>query len=52
MRELKRKGIAGFSEDATRVLASFVTSNARQAAINMNVDDHRGHGLEVAGSQG
>lgn len=39
MRELKRKGIAGFSEDATRVLASFVTSNARQAAINMNVDE-------------
>lgn len=36
MRQLKRKGIAGFSQDATRVLASFVTSNARQAAININ----------------
>ena len=37
MRELKRKGIAGFSDDATRVLASFLTSNARQSAINMNI---------------
>lgn len=37
MRELKRKGIAGFSEDATRVLAAFLTSNARQSAINMNI---------------
>jgi hypothetical protein len=36
MRELQRKGTAGFSEDATRVLASFITSNARQSAINMN----------------
>ena len=39
MRELQRKGIAGFSEDATRVLAAFLTSNARQSAINMNQAD-------------
>jgi hypothetical protein len=36
MRELERKGTAGFSEDVTRVMASFITSNARQSAINMN----------------
>ena len=36
MRQIRRKGIAGFSQDATRVLASFVTSNARQSAININ----------------
>ena len=35
-RMLERKGIAGFSNDITRVLASFVTSNARQSAMNMN----------------
>jgi hypothetical protein len=35
-RMLERKGIAGFSEDVTRVLASFITSNARQSALNMN----------------
>lgn len=39
VRELQRKGIAGFSEDATRVMASFLTSNARQAAINVNIGD-------------
>ena len=38
-RELRRKGIAGFSEDATRVIASFVYSNARQSAINMNIGE-------------
>ena len=35
-RQLKRKGIAGFSQDPTRVMAAFLTSNARQSAINMN----------------
>lgn len=35
-RMLERKGIAGFSEEVTRVLASFITSNARQSAMNMN----------------
>lgn len=36
-RLIKRKGIAGFSEDVTRVLASFVTSNARMAAGALNM---------------
>ncbi|MFZ2982031.1 MAG: PLxRFG domain-containing protein [Sphingobium sp.] len=34
-RMLKRKGIAGFSEDVPRILASFITSNARQSATNV-----------------
>lgn len=34
-RLLKRKGIAGFSEDVPRILASFITSNARQSAANI-----------------
>lgn len=33
-RLLRRKGIAGFSEDAGRVLASFIFSNGRKAASN------------------
>lgn len=33
-RMLERKGVEGFSWDATRVLAQFITSNARQSAIN------------------
>lgn len=36
-RMIHRQGIAGFSEDATRVLASFVTSNARLASGNLNL---------------
>lgn len=36
-RMIHRQGIAGFNEDATRVLASFVTSNARMASGNMNL---------------
>jgi hypothetical protein len=36
-RMINRKGIAGFSEDVPRVLASFLTSNARQASMNMNM---------------
>jgi hypothetical protein len=35
-RLIQRKGIAGFSEDAGRVLASFVYSNARQTAKNLH----------------
>lgn len=35
-RMISRKGIAGFSEDVPRVLASFITSNGRQSALNMN----------------
>lgn len=36
-RLIHRKGTAGFSEDVPRVLASFVTSNARMAAGAMNL---------------
>ena len=36
-RLIHRKGTAGFSEDVPRVLASFVTSNARLAAAAMNL---------------
>lgn len=36
-RLIHRKGTAGFSDDVPRVLASFVTSNARLAASAMNL---------------
>lgn len=36
-RLIHRKGIAGYSEDVGRVLASFIYSNARQAAGGLNV---------------
>jgi N12 class adenine-specific DNA methylase len=38
-RMLERKGVAGFSWDASRVLAQFVTSNARQASINVHAGE-------------
>jgi Large polyvalent protein-associated domain 5/ADP-Ribosyltransferase in polyvalent proteins/Large polyvalent protein-associated domain 1 len=37
-RLLERKGVAGFSTDATRVLASFITSNARGASGNLHMN--------------
>lgn len=37
-RLIHRKGTAGFSEDVPRVLAAFVTSNARLAAGGMNLN--------------
>ncbi len=40
-RLIQRKGIAGFNEDVTRVLASFVTSNARMAAGTINLGQAR-----------
>ncbi len=36
-RLIERKGIAGFNEDTARVLATFVTSNARSASGNVNL---------------
>lgn len=36
-RLIHRKGTAGFSEDAGRVLAGFLTSNARRTAGNLNL---------------
>ncbi len=38
-RMIHRQGIAGYSEDVTRVLASFVYSNARQTAAGLNIGD-------------
>lgn len=38
-RLIERKGIAGFSEDAGRVLAGFVYSNARQTSQNLNAGE-------------
>jgi hypothetical protein len=38
-RLIERKGIAGFSEDAGRVLAGFVYSNARQTSQNMHTGE-------------
>lgn len=38
-RLIHRKGIAGFSEDVCRVLASFIYSNARQTAAGLNMGD-------------
>jgi hypothetical protein len=38
-RLIKRKGVAGFSDDVSRVLAQFVTSNARAASGNYHFGD-------------
>jgi hypothetical protein len=38
-RLIQRKGIDGFSEDAGRVLAGFVYSNARQISTNLNAGE-------------
>jgi len=38
-RLIQRKGIAGFSEDAGRVLAGFVYSNARQTSSSLHMGD-------------
>ncbi|EIY2512810.1 PLxRFG domain-containing protein [Pseudomonas aeruginosa] len=38
-RLIHRKGIAGYSEDVGRVLASFVYSNARQTAAGLHMGD-------------
>jgi len=42
-RLIHRKGTPGYSEDASRVLAAFVTSNARQSSLNLHM-----HGLDAA----
>lgn len=38
-RLIRRKGVAGYSEDLSRVLASFVTSNARAASSSLHMGD-------------
>ena len=51
-RLINRKGVAGFSDDVTRVLASFITSNSRAAAANMNVSEMNAAASEVPKEQG
>ena len=36
-RLLKRQGVAGYSEDSTRVLAAFIYSNSRRSASNLHM---------------
>ena len=36
-RRIKREGIPGFSDDLSRVLAGFITSNSRRASSNYNM---------------
>lgn len=38
-RLINRKGTSGYSLDATRTLATFITSNARRASTNLNASD-------------
>ncbi|WAC72062.1 PLxRFG domain-containing protein [Roseateles sp. SL47] len=38
-RMIKRKGTSGYSEDVSRVLASFITSNARAASQGLHVGE-------------
>src|SRR5574340_369667 len=38
-RLIHRKKTAGYSEDTTRTLAAFITSNARLASTNYNMGD-------------
>jgi hypothetical protein len=40
-RLIRRKGTAGFSQDVPRVLANFVTSNARAVSTNLHILDAR-----------
>ncbi|PHV09598.1 hypothetical protein, partial [Chitinimonas sp. BJB300] len=35
-RMIHRKGVEGYSDDLSRVVASFIVSNARQASGNFN----------------
>ena len=51
-RLIHRKGIAGFSEDAGRVLAGFVYSNSRQTASNLHMGEMTNAANEVSKTQG
>lgn len=51
-RLIERKGIAGFSEDAGRVLAGFVYSNARQTSSNLHQGNIRESAAEVSKQSG
>lgn len=47
-RLIRRKGTAGFSEDVSRVLASFVTGNARMASGTMNMVEAKDAASQIA----
>ena len=51
-RLVQRQGIAGFSEDAGRVLAGFVYSNARQAAASLHMGEMTQAANDVPKTQG
>jgi P-loop containing NTP hydrolase pore-1/C-terminal domain on Strawberry notch homologue/Large polyvalent protein-associated domain 1 len=51
-RMIHRKGIAGFSQDASRVLAGFVYSNGRQTATNLHQKEMTQAALDVPKQQG
>ena len=51
-RLIQRKGIAGFSEDAGRVLAGFVYSNARQTASSLHMGEMTNAANDIDKTQG
>lgn len=51
-RLIERKGIAGFSEDAGRVLAGFVYSNARQTSMNLHAGEVASAIVDIPKQQG
>lgn len=51
-RMITRKGIAGYSTDAARVLASFVTSNARMSAGHLHLSDAKKAAEAIPKEQG
>ena len=51
-RLIHRKEIPGFSEDVTRVLASFITSNARLTAANFHAGDMLKATIEIPKAKG
>ena len=51
-RLIHRKGVAGFSEDMTRVLAAFITSNARAGAANLHIGEMNAAAAEIPKEQG
>ena len=51
-RMIERKGIAGYSDDVARVLASFVTSNARMSAGHLHLTDAKKAAEAIPKEQG
>ena len=51
-RMIERKGVAGYSDDVARVLASFVTSNARMSAGHLHLTDAKAAAEAIPKEQG